>query len=79
MIASAQEVEQSIKFVSTVLDIMRLHSDEYNIEFIYKGFGVILHEFESRVNKLISEYNQAIQKNSIEDWNDVNIKVLSKC
>ena len=78
MIATAEEVEQSITFVSKIIEMMRLHSELHNIEFIYRGFGSTLNEFEKKLNTLNSNFVMAIEKNSIEDYNDINLKILCK-
>ena len=77
MIATAKEVEQSITFVSKIIEMMRLHSEQHNIEFIYRGFGSTLNEFEKKLNTLNLNFVKAIEKNSIEDYNGINLKVLS--
>ena len=78
MIVSAKEVDQSIRFVSRILEMMRVHSEEHNIEFIYRGFRGLLNEFENKINILSSKCGEAIEKNSVEGWNHINKKVLSK-
>ena len=57
---------------------MRSYSAEHNIDFIYEGFEKSLNEFENRISTLTQEYNKAIEENSIEGYNYINRKVLSK-
>ena len=77
-IVTAQEVEQSIRFVSKVLEMMRTHSEKHNIELIYKGFIISLNEFENRINTLNLDFDEAVKTNSIEDCNHISKKVQSK-
>ena len=57
---------------------MRSHFEEHNIDFFYKDFKRELSNFESDMRTFISDFHKAVKNNSVENWNSINKKVLSK-
>lgn len=77
-IVDAQEVEQTIKFISKLLEIMRIHSEVYDIELKFKGFLNSLCQYETKLNDLNLQFNEAFMKDSFELYAEINEKLLGK-
>ena len=71
-------MKQLITFVFKSLELMRKHSEEYDIESTYNGFKKTLLNFEERICTLSIEFDQAVEKDSIEKYTDIHWRVQGK-
>ena len=80
----AQEVKDTIEFISKVLEAMNNHAKVHNIDLIYNGFSDDLHIYEKRLLNISNKITDAIESTSIEKYEDINkeaigMNILDSC
>ena len=74
----SQEVEQTITFISKLLEMMRIHAELHDIELIFEGFLNSLSQYEAKLKDLNLKFKEAFDKNSFEVFTEINEKLLGK-
>ena len=72
----AQEVEQTITSISKLLEMIRIHTDLHDIELIFERFLSSLSQYEAKFNDLNLKFKEALERNSFEDFTEINEKLL---
>ena len=76
MIIDAQEVKDTIGFISKILETMNNHAKIHNIDLAYNGFSHDLHVYEERLLNISKKITDAIESASIETYEDINKEAI---
>ena len=72
----AQEMKDTIGFVSKILEAMNNHAKMHNIDLVYNGFSHDLHVYEERLLKISNKITDAIESASIEKYESINKEAI---
>ena len=78
MIINAQEVKDTIEFISKVLESMSNHAKVHKIDLIFKGFSEELQNYEKELVEISNKITGAIQSNLIEQYACINKEAIGK-
>ena len=78
LIIDAQEVKDTIEFISKILEIMKIHAKVYNIDHIYNGFSDDLHTYEERMLIISNKITDATESTLIEQYACINREAIGK-
>ena len=74
----AQEVKDTIGFISKILEAMNNHAKVHNIDLVYNGFWDDLNVYEERLLNISNKITDAIESASIEKYADINKEAIGK-
>ena len=74
----AQEMKDTIGFVSKILEAMNNHAKVHNIDLVYNGFSHDLHIYEERLLNISNKINDATESILIEKYEEINKEAIGK-
>ena len=78
MITEAQEVKDTIGFISEILEAINNHAKVHNIDLVYNGFSDDLHAYEERLLNISKKIKDAIESALIEKYEEINKEAIGK-
>ena len=75
---NAQEVKDTLEFISKILETMNNHAKVHNIDLVYNGFSHDLHTYEERLLNISNKIKDAIKSASIEKYAGINKEAIGK-
>ena len=72
----AQEMKDTIGFVSKILEAMNYHAKMHKIDLVYNRFSHDLHVYEERLLNISKRITDAIESASIETYEGINKEAI---